>query len=127
MKPFLLLALMSLTTTSAFASADFFECGGFAGVDEYRSAIDLKTNKADFFDNDATSILTLKSVKSLESSPPQTLMIFEGQDAGYSGTLRLSFNLTKKKATMASIDSNGKVSEIGKANCVVAPRRDLEE
>lgn len=127
MKGILLFLLNVFFATSAFASADFYECSGFAGVDEYRSGIDLKTNKADFFDNDATSILSLKSVKTLESLPPQTLMIFEGKDAGYAGTLRLFFNLTKSKASLESIGLDGAVSQIGDADCVTSTRRNIEE
>ncbi len=126
MKQFFLLVLLSLTTTSAFASGDFYQCSGFGGEEEYRSSIDLISDKADFFDNDATSILTLKSVKSLETVPPQTLMIFEGHDVGYNGTLKLAFNLTKEYATIWSIDKSGEIREIGSADCVVAPRRNIE-
>ena len=125
MKKLILLILMNLTASSAFASSNFYECSGFADVEEYRAGIDLKKNKASFFDNDATTVMTLKATKFFESMPPQTMMIFEGKDASHNGKLRLDFNVTKKEATMYSIGSDGNVSEIGSASCSLGKPWDL--
>ena len=112
----LIAALSLLAATPAHAS-NFYECEGFAGVDEYRVGITLSEQKAGFFDNDATSIMTLKSVKSLESNPPQALYTFEGPEASYDGTLRLQFNQTRLHAVLISIDRNGKEELLGEAPC----------
>lgn len=123
-------ALASCNATKQTASvesanvgqASSYSCGPFAGVDEWRSNIDLKKNVADFFDNDTTTVMKLKSVVSLESLPPQTQMTFEGKDAGGDGILRLVFNLTKKRASLISISSAGKTSSIGSADCVASKK-----
>ena len=116
--------------TGDTGSADegaFIQCSGFADVDEYRVGIDLKTNKAAFFDNDTTSYMKLTQVKILESFPPQTQKIFEGKDLGGSGSLRLYFNETRKEASLYSINKKGESSLIGTASCEKAEPWDDEE
>src|SRR5689334_9864386 len=114
MKNLALIALLSLMAAPAFSavSKDFYSCEGLGGVDEYRVGIDLKTNKAGFFDNDTTSVMKLTDVNILESLPPQTQMIFEGKEASYAGTLKLYFNLTRKTASLYSINTKGKQTKI---------------
>lgn len=122
-----LAALASCNATKQNASlesanagqAKSYSCGPFGGVEEWRSTIDLKKNVADFFDNDTTTVMKLILVKSLETVPPQTQMIFEGKDAGQGGTLRLVFNKTMEKASLTSISSSGKSKSIGSASCEV--------
>ena len=112
----------SSSVESANVGSDFYRCEGFAGVDEYRSGIDLKAKTADFFDNDSTSDMKLVSIVSLESIPPQTQITFEGKDLGSNGTLRLVFNQTKLKASISTIDKKGKSTLIGSAPCKKAAR-----
>lgn len=112
-----LIAALSLLAATSAQAADHYECEGFAGVDEYRVGITLSKKKAGFFDNDGTSIMALKSVKSLESMPPQTLYTFVGSEVSYDGSLRLEFNETRLHAVLISIDSKGKEELIGEAPC----------
>ena len=124
-----LLAIISVSLVGLAAhAADFYECGPFADVEEYRAGIDMKLGKAGFFDNDTTSIMQLESEVSLESNPPQRLLTYRGDDLSYDGTLQLQFNETRMTATMISIDSDGKQSLIGEADCVASNHPwDLEE
>jgi hypothetical protein len=116
MKRILMTAVLAFSSTSSFgAAASFLECSGFAGVDEYRAGIDLTKKVAGFFDNDSTSKLAIKSVKTIGKTPRQTVMVFEGRDESGSGTLRLTFNLTHRIATMHSI-ADGKTLLIGSTN-----------
>lgn len=124
----MMFALLGLTSATTFAAAskNFYECGGLAGVDEYRVGINLTSNKAGFFDNDSTSFMKLTETRSLETLPPQTLMTFEGPDASGGETLNLYFNLTKKNVALYWVDKKGNKTEIGKASCVSAkPWSDL--
>lgn len=106
------------SVAAASSGSNLYRCDGFADIEEYRAEIDLKKNEASFFDNDSTSVMKLVLVKSLESSPPQMLMIFEGKDVSASaGKLRLSFNKTRSTASISSIDSAGKSKAIGSATC----------
>ena len=116
MKSIFTAILLGLISTSAFA-ADFYECGGFAGNDEYVVGINLEKNTAGIFDNDSTSYMKLVDVVSLESMPPQLEMTFEGNEVSYDGSLKLIFNVTKLKAYLYSIDRAGKQSTIGEAPC----------
>jgi hypothetical protein len=127
MKTMTIALILCLTTATAFSapSKTFFECRGLAGVEEYRIGIDLVQKKASFFDNDSTSMMKLTETKLLETDPPQTRMIFTGNEATYAGTLRLEFNLTKQTASLYSIDRSRKVSLVGSANCVNTTSRNL--
>ena len=129
MKKVIAIGLLSLTSASAFSAhaKPFYECSGLADVEENRVGINLNSKKAGFFDNDSTSYLRLTDTKILESYPPQTQMIFQGKDAGYAGTLKLYFNLTRKTVSLYSIDKKGKSTEIGSALCKIAkPWNDKE-
>lgn len=53
----------------AESQKNFYECSGFAGVEEYRTGISLDHGKAGFFDNDVTTYLELTSIKSIETNP----------------------------------------------------------
>ncbi len=121
MNTLMILSLTLLASTSARA-ADFYECEGFAGVEEYRTGISLSKSKAGFFDNDATSYMTLKGMKILESHPSQVQYTFEGPEASYDGTLRLIFNETRLHATLITIDSKGKTEVLGEAPCKAGER-----
>lgn len=112
----LILFMITLTSLNAF-SASFYSCEGFAGVDEYRVGINLKTSKAGFFDNDSTSYMTLKDVRVIETSPSQVEMTFVGKEISFAGGLKLIFNQTKKTASLYSINSNGQSKKIGSAPC----------
>ena len=129
MKKLAILGLTILIGSSAFPSSkkDFYECGPFAEVEEYRVGIDVKKQKAGFFNNDSTAILTLTDTHILESLPPQFKMIFEGKEASNKSRLKLYFNLTKKHARLYSVSKNGNEDLIGGANCRNAAPWDLEE
>jgi hypothetical protein len=123
-----LLLTLSLLVANAAYAADFYECEGFAGVDEYRAGISLSKKKAGFFENDATSYMALKSMMVLESHPPQVQYTFEGKEASYDGTLRLIFNETRLHATILTIDGQGKAEVLGEASCRAEAREwDMEE
>lgn len=128
MKRFFITLSVSLLCLSAHAAKNknFFECGPFAGVDEYRVGIDTKAGIAGFFDNDTTSMMKLTKTEFLESNPPQFKMTFMGKESSFAGMgkessfagyLKLYFNLTRKEATLLSISKSGKAELIGKANC----------
>ena len=123
----LILSLSLLASTTAHA-ADFYECEGFAGVDEYRAGISLSKKKAGFFDNDATSYMAQKGMVVLESYPSQVQYTFEGKEASYDGTLRLIFIETRLHATIITIDTQGKAEVLGEASCRAEAREwDMEE
>lgn len=127
MKTLMILSLALLASTSARA-ADFYECEGFAGVEKYRTRISLSKKKAGFFDNDATSYMSLKDMKILESHSSQLQYTFECPEASYDGTLRLIFNETRLHATLITIDGNGKTEVLGEAPCKAeAQVRDIDE
>lgn len=107
-------ALAMVLSSSAFAG-DFFECEGFAGVEEYRAGIDLSIGKAGFFDNDSTQVMKLIKTDYLESHPPQWQYTFEGDNQSQ-GHQRLIFNNTRLEATMYSVDGDSH-SEIGSTSC----------
>ena len=117
MKSIFTAILLGLISTSAFADANFYQCSGFGGNDEYMVGINLNKNTAGFFDNDSTSYMKLVKTVSLESNPPQLQMTFEGKEATYEGTLKLVFNATKLKAYLYSYDPAGNQSKIGEATC----------
>jgi hypothetical protein len=117
-------ALASLfIASSAFANSadpaeqDDYRCDGLAGIEEYRVGINLKTSEAWFFDNDMNSYMQLKTVRILESNPPQTEMIFEGEDLGSPGHLRLTFNQTRLRIDLISIRPDGVAKSIGSVSC----------
>lgn len=122
----LLIVLASLMSLNAF-SADFYECNGFSGVDEYRAGIDMKKNKAGFFDNDTTSIMKLKKTLVLESNPPQVQHTYEGKDLGsQNSTLKLVFNQTLQYAHLSTINNKTKkVTDLGEVDCEPAQPWDL--
>lgn len=129
MNKFILITFLNLVSVMAFSAPAkyFYECGGLAHVDEYRVGINLNSNRAGFFDNDSTSYMKLTETKVLEGKPQQVQMIFEGNEASYTGTLKLYFNLTKKTVSLYSIDANGKSTKVGSARCVnVEPWDDLD-
>lgn len=75
------------------------------------------SKKAGFFDNDTTSYMAYVRTNRLDNAPSQSEIIFEGKDEVYDGALRLYFNDTKKSVELYSIDPQGKLTEIGHANC----------
>jgi hypothetical protein len=113
-------------TMTAVGNSKFYQCGGFMGVDEYRVGIDVDAGKAGFFDNDTTTILKLKSVKILESQPPQYQYTFESEEDGRD-YYQLVFNKTLKSAYLSAIDHEGEVLDMGTAECEIAEPWDLEE
>lgn len=117
MKKLFMFVVVLLSTHSAWAAAPFYECGGFAGVDEYRAVIDLNIMKAGFFDNDATSILALTNATLVEGDSSEVRYVFEGSEASFAGSLRLYFNLTRFNASIFSINSAGGMELIGTADC----------
>jgi len=120
MNPILfVVSILSILAFSAAGHAEAYVCDGFAGVDEYRSQVDLGAGTADFFDNDVTSEMTLVETEFLQSFPPQTRYIFEGVDLGSSkgSTLKLYFTLERLSASLYSIDAAGKSAEIGSVIC----------
>ena len=93
------LALFGLTANAATATK--FSCSNVGGTEEWTIYVDLDKNLAGFFDNDSTVVVPLKSMKRLESIPPQMLYTFEGQDTGSAGEkIRISFNETRKSAAV---------------------------
>ncbi len=119
MTKILFVAVLLVGINSFAANSNFYECGGLAGVDEYRVGIDLNRKIAGFFDNDSTSMMKLVKVESLETYPPQTQMIFQGKEASYDGYLKLYFNLTAKSVTLYSI-AKGKSTLVGRAKCALS-------
>jgi hypothetical protein len=91
-----------VASASQAAPAVKFSCDNVGGTDEWTIYVDLEAKKAGFFDNDSTALVPFKTVKFLESRPPQTLYIFEGADSqgGASDTIRIAFNQTKKSASI---------------------------
>jgi hypothetical protein len=120
MRKIFAIVFFSVTSAAVVAAPreSIYECEGLAGVDEYRIAIDLNRGEASFFDNDSIFQMILTQKRNLETLPPQTLIIFEGKEAGYYGALRLYFNLTRRNVNLYSIDKKGKQTEVGQANCV---------
>ena len=113
--------LLSLFMVSAsFAGVeeqDDYRCDGLANIEEYRVGINLKTKEAWFFDNDMNSYMQLTSVQTLETAPPQMVMMFEGEDLGAPGRLSLTFNLTLEKIELISVKPDGTVKPIGAVSC----------
>ncbi len=110
-----LLSMSALASTSQ--AADDFVCSNIADVEEYRVGINLSQKTAWFFDNDDTSEMHLTNVQILESHPPQTMMTFEGKDAGRAGTLKLYFNLTHQTVSLYSVNSSGQPNLVGNTTC----------
>jgi hypothetical protein len=123
--PVLLLDLSCATTARIPASVpetDFYRCEDFNGVGEYDAEIDINKGKADVFDGDATSSLTLKSIQFPDTLPAQRIFVFEGKDQSGPGIVRLSFNLTKRSALLESINNSGKIYETLKADHCVSQK-----
>lgn len=87
-----------------------FSCSNVGGTEEWTIYVDLKKKLAEFFDNDTTTVVDLKEVKTLKSRPPQELYIFEGEDAGGGDgeRLRITFNRTALKGSVTFINSRSK-------------------
>lgn len=118
MKAFLFLgALMVSANAYAVVELPYYTCDGVGDVEEYSVSIDLPNGKASFFDNDSYSYLKFKNVLSLESNPPQRLLIFEGPEASYDGTLTIEFNQTRMKVSVVSKATDGTVMDLGEAKC----------
>ncbi len=116
-----LIVILTLTIAGqAFATGEFFECSGISGVEEYRVGINMKTNKAAFFDSDSTSYMALTKIELLETLPPQKQYVFEGKSANSLEDFRLFFNFNRKSVSLYSTDSKGETSEVGSALCVTA-------
>lgn len=113
----LLVFLTTLMATTGFA-ADFYECSGFDDVEEYRVGVDFKKNQASFFDNDTTSVLPFTDLKFIETLPPKTLYIFEGEDKGTAGRLEVTFNATNDTANLVSVSADGSSRDMGTVKCV---------
>lgn len=105
-----------MVSLNAF-SADFYQCDGFAGVDEYRVGINLQTGKSGFFDNDSMSYMKLVKRMSLEISPAQNVAIFQGKDERSTGDLQLYFNETAQNATLTILYADLTTELIGEASC----------
>ncbi len=118
MKKIMMVALVTLMSFSAFSAAPehFYECGGIDDVEENRVGVNLKSEKAGYFDNDSTSYMKLADIVSLQTDPAQEQYIFKGYSDNY-GALELRFNLTYRFATLFVTDDQGKTSVIGSAEC----------
>ncbi|MEK6627716.1 MAG: hypothetical protein AABY53_03750 [Bdellovibrionota bacterium] len=122
MKKIFAIAFLNLVTATAAAQYSpveyFYKCSGLGQVDENIVGINLKTNKAGFFDDEVTSYMKLVDTRYADSSPPQTIMIYKGKNASTkTGTLTLYFNLTKKTVHLDSTDQKGLTTEVGTASC----------
>lgn len=117
----LFLGLIAALSIGALAAkpqpAKYYSCGGVGDVDEYVAAINLEESIASFFDNDSYSYLKLTETYSLESNPPQEVMVFEGDDASYEGKIKVVFNLTKLHVYVTSTNGEGGELEFGEASC----------
>jgi hypothetical protein len=97
----LTLCLAFFGVTASAAPATKFSCSNVGGTEEWTIYVDLDKKLAGFFDNDSTAVVPFKSMRMLESLPPQMLYTFEGQDAGSAGKkIRISFNKTRKSASV---------------------------
>lgn len=101
------------------AGAATYECGLIDDFDSWSLQIKLKgqMNEAIFFDNDHNSVLKMTSMRSLETSPPQRVLVFSGADSMDSQRkLRVSFNLTKLTADLTD-DLGGRYQKVFKFKC----------
>ena len=125
MQKTLFVSILSIFISAAAVAAPskyYYMCTGLADIEEYTVSINLKTNVAEFFDNDTTTELTFKEVTYLKIMPPQKLIVFAGKDEGYAGTLYLYFNETRKSVALYSVElysdaRKNKSTLIGSAKC----------
>ncbi|MCX6123737.1 MAG: hypothetical protein NTV34_03150 [Proteobacteria bacterium] len=84
------------------ASGNKYSCSNVGGTDEWTIYVDLDKRVAGFFDNDATVKVPFKTMKVLESAPPQTLYVFEGLDrsGNEDDKIGISFNKTTRSASV---------------------------
>ncbi len=124
----LTLCLAFLGVTANAAPATKFSCSNVGGTDEWTIYIDLDKKLAGFFDNDSTAVVPFKSMRSLESIPPQMIYTFEGQDSGSAGEkIRISFNKTRKSASVTlSIGLSTERTLTSQDGCEVDEDIDLE-
>ena len=116
------LMFWALVSNYCLADTGYFVCENVEGIDEWTIHVDLRVNRAGFFDNDTTSIVPLTKEQSLDTIPPQRVYFFEGLDLNgrSKDLLRIQFNRTTLTASIM-VGAKGEIVWEAKDGCREEP------